>query len=272
MIDVDHFEKMMEFWDWIVKSKKLEVFDTEHKYRLQGGFHKCLRILPLTYMFYLVSYLCNFVNFGEAFNNLTFFLKNNSQYINVFSIGSLLTFTNFIYPKWHYLNGYMGTLVLLWLFYLFFAYEKVNNLKKALKVFCVVGSVEIIILEVVNIVKLANSSQLLVNYIEYNFRGLFAFTLEICIYYFVPYLKQLKVNQNIIMWVAVFICLILLYCFHNVYNFPWIITCFGIAGLICTQIVRTCKIFVNPLFAFIGKNSLGFYYCHVLIYYFFMTI
>lgn len=37
LIDKEHFEEMMKFWDWVVKSRKLEVFDTEHKYRLQGG-------------------------------------------------------------------------------------------------------------------------------------------------------------------------------------------------------------------------------------------
>lgn len=37
LIDVKTFEKMMGFMEYIVESKKLEVFDTEHKYRLQGG-------------------------------------------------------------------------------------------------------------------------------------------------------------------------------------------------------------------------------------------
>lgn len=37
LIDIENFEKMMKFWDWIVSSKNLDVFDTEHKYRLQGG-------------------------------------------------------------------------------------------------------------------------------------------------------------------------------------------------------------------------------------------
>ncbi|OGU60048.1 MAG: hypothetical protein A2X64_07585 [Ignavibacteria bacterium GWF2_33_9] len=37
LIDVKTFEKMMEFMEYIVKSKKLDIFDTEHNYRLQGG-------------------------------------------------------------------------------------------------------------------------------------------------------------------------------------------------------------------------------------------
>lgn len=37
LINTEEFDKMMQFWDWVVKSKKLEIFDTEHKYRLQGG-------------------------------------------------------------------------------------------------------------------------------------------------------------------------------------------------------------------------------------------
>lgn len=37
LIDCKHFEEMMGFWDWIVQSGKLNVFDTEHKNRLQGG-------------------------------------------------------------------------------------------------------------------------------------------------------------------------------------------------------------------------------------------
>lgn len=37
LIDTKHFDEMMKFWDWIVKSKKLECFDTEHRHRLQGG-------------------------------------------------------------------------------------------------------------------------------------------------------------------------------------------------------------------------------------------
>lgn len=37
LIDVNAFEKMMGFFDWIVQSHKLDAFDTEHKYRLQGG-------------------------------------------------------------------------------------------------------------------------------------------------------------------------------------------------------------------------------------------
>ena len=37
MIDVLTFEKMMKFWDHIVCSRKLEIFDTYHQHRLQGG-------------------------------------------------------------------------------------------------------------------------------------------------------------------------------------------------------------------------------------------
>ena len=37
LIDTPTFEKMMGFFDWIVTSKKLDVFDTKHQYRLQGG-------------------------------------------------------------------------------------------------------------------------------------------------------------------------------------------------------------------------------------------
>lgn len=37
LIDVVTFEKMMGFFDWIVTSRKLDVFDTEHHYRFQGG-------------------------------------------------------------------------------------------------------------------------------------------------------------------------------------------------------------------------------------------
>lgn len=37
LIDVPAFEKMMGFWDWVVASGKLNIFDTEHNYRLQGG-------------------------------------------------------------------------------------------------------------------------------------------------------------------------------------------------------------------------------------------
>lgn len=37
LIDVQTFDKMMGFFDWVVSSHKLDIFDTEHKYRLQGG-------------------------------------------------------------------------------------------------------------------------------------------------------------------------------------------------------------------------------------------
>ena len=37
LIDIKAYEKMMDFFDWLVNSHKLDVFDTEHKYRLQGG-------------------------------------------------------------------------------------------------------------------------------------------------------------------------------------------------------------------------------------------
>jgi hypothetical protein len=37
LIDCRHFDEMMKFWDWVVQSGKLNVFDTEHKHRLQGG-------------------------------------------------------------------------------------------------------------------------------------------------------------------------------------------------------------------------------------------
>jgi hypothetical protein len=33
----DDFVKMMEFSSYIIESKKLDIFDTEHKYRFQGG-------------------------------------------------------------------------------------------------------------------------------------------------------------------------------------------------------------------------------------------
>lgn len=37
LIDVNSFDKMMRFFDWVVKSHKLDVFDTRHMYRFQGG-------------------------------------------------------------------------------------------------------------------------------------------------------------------------------------------------------------------------------------------
>ncbi|MEI8389694.1 MAG: glycosyltransferase family 2 protein [bacterium] len=37
LIDIKTFEKMMGFMEYIVKNKKLELLDTEHKYRIQGG-------------------------------------------------------------------------------------------------------------------------------------------------------------------------------------------------------------------------------------------
>lgn len=37
LIDVQTFDRMLKFFDWIVQSHKLEVFDTEHKHRFQGG-------------------------------------------------------------------------------------------------------------------------------------------------------------------------------------------------------------------------------------------
>lgn len=37
LIDVAGFEKMMGFFDWVVSSRKLEKFDTEHRNRIQGG-------------------------------------------------------------------------------------------------------------------------------------------------------------------------------------------------------------------------------------------
>lgn len=37
LIDVETFDKMMHFFDWLVKSHKLDIYDTEHKYRFQGG-------------------------------------------------------------------------------------------------------------------------------------------------------------------------------------------------------------------------------------------
>lgn len=37
LIDIKTFDKMMGFFDWIVSSHKLDIFDTEHKYRFQGA-------------------------------------------------------------------------------------------------------------------------------------------------------------------------------------------------------------------------------------------
>lgn len=37
LVDIETFEKMMGFWDYVVRSRRLEQFDTEHKYRIQGG-------------------------------------------------------------------------------------------------------------------------------------------------------------------------------------------------------------------------------------------
>lgn len=37
MIDVATFHKMMGFFDWVVKSHKLEQFDKKHRNRMQGG-------------------------------------------------------------------------------------------------------------------------------------------------------------------------------------------------------------------------------------------
>ena len=37
LIDVHHFDEMMQWWAQIVKSGKLDIFDTEHVNRLQGG-------------------------------------------------------------------------------------------------------------------------------------------------------------------------------------------------------------------------------------------
>lgn len=51
LIDYEHFDEMMRFWDWVVKSKKLEIFDTEHKYRLQGGLAERYFGVYLTYAY-----------------------------------------------------------------------------------------------------------------------------------------------------------------------------------------------------------------------------
>lgn len=37
LIDTDSFDKMMQFFDWLVNSHKLDIYDTEHKNRFQGG-------------------------------------------------------------------------------------------------------------------------------------------------------------------------------------------------------------------------------------------
>lgn len=37
LIDTKTFNKMMEFFDWVVQNHFLDKFDTEHKYRFQGG-------------------------------------------------------------------------------------------------------------------------------------------------------------------------------------------------------------------------------------------
>ncbi len=37
LMDVNTFDKMMGFFDWLVVSHKLDVFDTKHQYRFQGG-------------------------------------------------------------------------------------------------------------------------------------------------------------------------------------------------------------------------------------------
>ena len=37
LIDVQTFDKMMRFFEWVIVNKHLDVFDTEHKYRAQGG-------------------------------------------------------------------------------------------------------------------------------------------------------------------------------------------------------------------------------------------
>lgn len=37
LIDVPAFERMMAFFAWVVDSRKLDVFDTLHRHRLQGG-------------------------------------------------------------------------------------------------------------------------------------------------------------------------------------------------------------------------------------------
>jgi hypothetical protein len=37
LVDVPGFDRMMTFFDWVVRSKRLEVFDTAHAHRLQGG-------------------------------------------------------------------------------------------------------------------------------------------------------------------------------------------------------------------------------------------
>lgn len=37
LIDVKTFDKMMNFFDWVIVNHHLDVFDTEHKFRAQGG-------------------------------------------------------------------------------------------------------------------------------------------------------------------------------------------------------------------------------------------
>lgn len=37
LIDVKTFDKMMGFFDWLVKSHRLDAFDAEHRYRFQGN-------------------------------------------------------------------------------------------------------------------------------------------------------------------------------------------------------------------------------------------
>ncbi len=36
-VDIAHFEEMMNFFEWVINKKELDLLDTEHKNRLQGG-------------------------------------------------------------------------------------------------------------------------------------------------------------------------------------------------------------------------------------------
>ena len=73
-------------------------------------YKKMIRIIPVFWLMLLITYLLNYVELGQSFNDLSHLLKNNSN-ASAGSVISSALLINFICPQWGYFSLFTETYI-----------------------------------------------------------------------------------------------------------------------------------------------------------------
>lgn len=229
---------------------------------------KYIRIMPLAIFTYIVSFLFNFVvTESELFNSLTWFYKNRTDKNLIVSI--IVSLTPFSFISTQEINSYVGMYFLVnILFYLYLS--KIVNKKIESVTMC---AVSIVVMYLISVFvpfltrRLLLNESLWIHFFETKIRAVYSFMIGIVLYNYEPFFKSLgrkdkQISNCVHACMASIITAILYGCwYYDRWNTVSIMLLVSLV-IACNMIMQS-KVFVNKVFASIGRYSYAFYYAHI---------